>query len=79
MKFHPSATVLPSVLRLVPDANSDETIAPADVAHALGISVDAADQHFCRATRKGLVVRVRFGAYRLAPRAQAAQPSNSDT
>lgn len=54
------------VLRLVPDASSGDTVAPVDVARALGISIDAADQHFTRALRAGLVVRVRVGAYQLA-------------
>lgn len=57
------------ILRCVPLAGSGDAVGPLEVAERLGLdtSADTMGTYFQRLCRRGLVVRLRPGAYQLAP------------
>lgn len=56
------------LLRCVPAHNSGDSIAPHEVAGRLGLGQASTHQLFIRALKKGFLVRLRPGAYQLAPK-----------
>lgn len=56
-----------ALVRMAPRATEPDVLTPPEVMGRFGLKSDAAYQALDRAVRRGLLVRVRPGAYRRAP------------